>query len=299
MMDKLLGYLPNIVAASLTLLAGWFLARVLRKIVSNLLSAAGLNGLGERVGLKTVLGSQKLSDVLGLVVYILVLVPVFIASLNALGLESLTEPASGMLSTLLDALPSIFGAALVLIIAYILARMAAGLVTNLLAGIGFNSILARLGIGNEPGEEDRAPSQVAGSLVLAALMVFAAMEASDMLGFTALSEILMEILNLAGHIALGLVIFGLGLYLANLAAKTVASTGSPQGWLLAMMARVAILILTGAMALRQMGLANEIISLAFGLILGALAVAAALAFGIGGRDIAGRYLKKWTDSLEG
>jgi hypothetical protein len=248
--------------------------------------------------LKTALGKQKLSEVLGLVVYILVLVPVLIASLNALGLDALTEPASNMLSQLLDALPAVFGAALVLVIAYVLARMAAGLVANLLSGIGFNSVLAKLGFGKGEADGGRTPSEVVGTLVMVALMVFAAMEASDMLGFAALSEILAEILGLAGHIALGLVIFGLGLFLANLAAKTLEATGSPQGWVLALLARVAILILTGAMALRQMGLANEIIVLAFGLVVGAISVALAIAFGIGGRDIAAKYLAKWTDSLQ-
>ena len=60
-----------------------------------------------------------------------------------------------------------------------------------------------------------------------------------------------------------------------------------------MIARVAILVLAGAMSLRQMGLANEIVVLAFGLIVGAVAVAAAIAFGIGGRDVAKRKLEEW------
>ncbi len=63
-----------------------------------------------------------------------------------------------------------------------------------------------------------------------------------------------------------------------------------------MAARVSIIGLAGAIALQQMGLANEIISLAFGIILGSLAVAAALAFGIGGRDIAARKLEGWLDA---
>lgn len=53
------------------------------------------------------------------------------------------------------------------------------------------------------------------------------------------------------------------------------------------------------MALRQMGLANEIINLAFGLLLGAVAVAAALAFGLGARDVAGRHVEDWARSLKG
>ena len=88
------------------------------------------------------------------------------------------------------------------------------------------------------------------------------------------------------------------LFLANLAARTVnASTASPAP-VLAVAARVSILILAGAMALRQMGLANEIITIAFGLLLGAIAVAVAIAFGIGGRDLAAETLGDWRQRME-
>jgi hypothetical protein len=87
------------------------------------------------------------------------------------------------------------------------------------------------------------------------------------------------------------------LYLAQLAARTVQASGVVQARLFALTARVAILVLAGAMALRQMGFANEIITLAFGLLLGAIAVALAIAFGIGGRDIAARELEGWLDRI--
>ncbi|MGA6993155.1 MAG: hypothetical protein WBX50_04575 [Candidatus Deferrimicrobiaceae bacterium] len=61
---------------------------------------------------------------------------------------------------------------------------------------------------------------------------------------------------------------------------------------------MAIPVLAGAMALRQMGLANEIIYIAFGMLLGAVAIAVAIAFGIGGRDIAAAELEKWVRSLK-
>lgn len=298
MMNEFLGYLPNIVAAGLTLAVGWFLARVVRRIITNLLAAVGLDSLGERVGLTTVLGNQKLSGLVGLVAYILILVPVLITALNALGIESLTRPASNMLNSILAALPALFGAALILVIAYVLARIVAGLVTNLLAGLGFDKILARLGLGQKTPEGDSAPSKVVGSLVLVAIMLFASIEAAGMLGFEALSVILVDILELAGHVALGLVIFAIGLFLANLAAGAIESTGSSQARLVATVARVAIVLLTGAMALRQMGLANDIINLAFGLIVGAAAVAVAIAFGIGGRDLAARQLDNWSRKAE-
>ena len=76
------------------------------------------------------------------------------------------------------------------------------------------------------------------------------------------------------------------------------ASGSAQASLLASAARVAIIVLTSAMALRQMGLANEIINLAFGALLGAIAVAVALAFGFGARDVAGRAVERWAKTLE-
>ncbi len=298
MLDKFLSFLPNLIAAAVTLFVGWFLARIVRRIVTNLLAAAGLDRLGERVGLSAVLGEQRLSGLVGLIAYVLILIPILIASLNALGLESLTAPASNMLNALLAAVPQLFGAALLLTIAYVVARLVAGLVTNLLAGVGFDGVLGRLGLGGEPKESGRKPSELVGMLVLAAVMTFAAIEASDMLGFARLSGILTDLLELAGRIALGLVVFGLGLFLANFAAGAVKSAGGAHANLLAGLARVAILLLTGAMALRQMGLANEIISLAFGLTLGAVAVAAAIAFGVGGRDLARKQLERWAKALE-
>jgi hypothetical protein len=103
---------------------------------------------------------------------------------------------------------------------------------------------------------------------------------------------------LAGHIILGLIILGVGLYLANLASKAVEASGASQSGLLSLAAKVAVLLLFAAMSLRQMGLANEIVELAFSLLLGAVAVAAAIAFGVGGREIAARKLKEWTESGE-
>jgi hypothetical protein len=113
------------------------------------------------------------------------------------------------------------------------------------------------------------------------------------LGFESLAEVMKELTVLGGHIILGLIIFGLGLYLANLASKTIQSSKSDQADLLSTVARVAIILLSGSIALRYTGLANEIINLAFGLVLGALALALAIAFGVGGREIAARKLEEW------
>lgn len=245
------------------------------------------------------LAEQRLSKLIGLGLYVLILIPVLVAALNALSLEAITRPASNMLSTLLTALPLLFGASLVLLVAFLVGRVVAGLVSNLLAGVGFDQVLVALGIGREPDEETPRPSTIAGNLVLVAIMPFATIEAVRLLGFAVLANLVAEFMVFAGHVVLGLVIFGVGLFLANLAAKTVSASSSSQAPLLALAARISITVLAGAMALRQMGLANEIITLAFGLLLGAIAVAAALAFGLGCRELAANAAREWLDSLGG
>ena len=297
MITNILEFLPNIFAAGLILAIGWFVARIVQRIVTNLLAAIGTDRLSERVELDRVLGKQRLSGVLGLIVYFLILIPVLIAALNALGLDAITEPASNMLNVILTALPGIFAAGLLVAIAYVVGRVVSGLITNVLTGIGFNAILARLGVGKEPAEGERTLSEIVGYLVLVGVMLLASMEAARLLGFTLLADLVAEFTFFAGQVVLGLIIFGIGLYLANLAAEVVKASGAAQAGLLALAARISILVLAGAIALSQMGLASEIINLAFGVVLGAIGVAVALAFGLGGREIAARELEEWLKSL--
>jgi hypothetical protein len=297
MINKFLVYLPNIAVAFLILLGGWFLARLVQRLASSTLAASGVDRLGEKAGTPQVLGKQRISGLVGLLVYVLILLPVLIAALDALNLKNLTEPVSNLLNQILGVLPQVFTAAILLILAYIVGRVLAGLATQTLAAIGFDALPEKLGLGKASAEGGRAPSAVAGTLVLVALMLFAAMQAAEILEFVALQEMLQRFTVFAGHVLLGLLIFGVGLFLANLAAKAVESSGAFQKGLLSMAARLAILVFTTAMALRQMGLADEIVNLAFGLLLGAVAVAFALAFGLGGREAASRQVNAWSRNL--
>ena len=295
MMDRVLGFLPNLFAAALIASVGWFIARILQQIVSNLLAALGVDQLGENLGLRTILGQQRLSAVVGLIVYILILIPVFLAGLDALELRAITQPASNMLDAILQAIPLVFAAALLLFIAYIVGRVVAGLITNLLTGIGFDHVLSQMGVGrtSEEGDGELSAAGIVGYLVQVAIVLFASVEASRLLGFDVLADLVAQFLVFASQVALGLVIFAVGMYLATLAARVIQSSDAAQANLLALAARISILTLAGAMAMSQMGLASDIINLAFGIILGAIALSVALAFGIGGREVAAQQLEDW------
>ena len=298
MLNKILDFLPNILTAAIIILVGWFVAKIVRQIITSLLNAIGLDKLSEKVGVSNALGSQSLSALIGLVVYIIILIPIIIAGLNALQLDAITTPASNMLNQFLETIPNIFAAAVILGISYIIAKVLSGFVENLLSGIGFNNLFVKLGLQKVAAEGPNAPSRIVGFLVLITMILFAFIEAFDTLGFEALSEIVSQITVLGGHILFGLVILGLGLYFANLASETLKGSNLSNASTIAFVAKIAIIILAGAMALRHMGLANEIINMAFGLILGAVAVAAAIAFGIGGRDIAAKKLSEWNDNIK-
>jgi hypothetical protein len=84
-----------------------------------------------------------------------------------------------------------------------------------------------------------------------------------------------------------------------LAFNIITSSGNPQARILGQIARIAIIALVSAMALQQIGVASDIVNLAFGLLLGAIAVAIALAFGLGGRDIAREQVQEWLNSFKG
>ena len=112
-----------------------------------------------------------------------------------------------------------------------------------------------------------------------------------------MAELASEFLIASGNVLLGLVIFGLGLYLASLADSVIRDTVGSHANVLAPTARVAITVFAAALGFRQIGIAEDIVNLTFGIVLGTFAVAAALAFGLGARDIAGRELENWLESL--
>jgi len=300
MIGEFLRYLPSIVGAGLILLLGWAVARIVQKISVSFLAAIGTDNLGERVGIKPeVTGGKGLSEVIGLIIYVLILIPVIVASLQALQIEAISAPATLMLTAFFDAIPAIIGAVLIIGVSYFVARLLANLVTTLLTSVGFNKVLSFIGLEGEPENLKYTPSELVGYLTLVAIMLFAAVEAANMLGFDMVGVLVAQFTAFFFQVILALIILGLGLFAANLAYRVVMSTAGKNAHLLGQIARVVIVVFAGAIALFQLGIAEDIVNLAFGITLGAIAVAVALAFGLGARDVAGRQVEGWIDKLRG
>ena len=318
LVNEILSILPNVLGAIFIGAAGWFVARIVRMIVTNLLSAAGADQAGERFGLSRATGGQGLSSLTGTVVYVLILIPVAIAAFNALEIRAISEPAIAMLSDILSAIPKIFTAAIILLVGYVLGKIIGELVTNLLTGIGFNNVFSWLGLqaAQEPidtmpsgSSSDspattadaiarKTPSEIAGVVVLVGIILVFLIPATDVLQFQPLTALMTELLRLLGQVLVGVLVFAVGLYLANLVFNILSSSGGSQAKLVAQAARIAIIALVAAMALQQMGIATSIVNLAFGLLFGAVAVALAVAFGFGSMGVAEEQVRKWLNEFQ-
>jgi len=297
LINTVINYIPSLFGAFLIFIVGWFIAKIVQRILVNLLHSLKLDNLGQQAGIKAIVGEQRLSEVIGIIAYVLILIPVLISTLNALKLEAITEPASQMLNQILSSFPSVFGAAIVLFISFIVGKVLADLASNFLSGIGFNNVLMKVGFSNETIKGQKTPAELSGSLILIAIMLFATIEALSLLGFENLASLVQQFTTFGGDVLLGLVVFGIGLYLANLAAQAIKTSSIAQSSVLAVATRVAVIVLSSAMALRQMGIAGEIVNITFGIVLGGFAVAFGLAFGLGGRDVASKYIQQMNNYI--
>jgi hypothetical protein len=256
----------------------------------------------------------------GTVTYVLVLIPTAVAALRALEISAISDPAVAMLDQILAAMPKIFTAAIIMVVFYVIGRFVADLVSSILAGVGFNNVLSWLGLPSSlstppsavPSEAPagetpttlqeepipyRTPSEIVGLLVLIGILLIGAVAATEVLQFQQLTVLVQGILTVSGQVLVGVAVFGVGLYLSNIAFSLIVSSGGRQSRIVGQTARISIIVLVSAMALQQMGIATNIVNLAFGLLLGAIAVAIAIAFGLGGRDIAAEQMRQWLSSF--
>ena len=307
LLDSILSAIPNILTAAAVGLVGWFVARIVRGLVTSLLKSLGTDSIGAKMGISNT--GTPLSDLLGSAIFILVLIPTAIAALSELKIDAISDPAINMLNTFMSFLPQVFTATLILIAFFIIGRYAAEFISGFLSGAGFDGLAADLGVSSllslpegdasegEDSSSAKTPSEIAGIVTLVVVVLIGAIAATEVLALAALNEVVTQLIVLGGRVLVAGVIFGGGVYLANLSAGLIASTGNTaQVRLFSIAARVSILALVGAMALQVMGIATEIVVLAFGLIFGGLTVAFAIAFGLGGRQVASNQLQEWFDN---
>jgi hypothetical protein len=294
LLDSFISFVPNIFGASVIFFVGAMVAKIVREIVETALGAVNFDRWANMGGVEKVTGNSTITRTIGTVIFVLIIVPVAIAALDVLGVPSITEPAKAMLQMILEAVPLIIGASLLLGLGYLIARWVSGLLEELLPGFGFDRAVASLGI----LPEGRSASGVISTIVSLAIMLFMAVAATRLLGFPELTSIVETVLAQGSNVVFGAVLIALGVALGRLIRSLVAAAAGDgiapniTYWL-----TIGLFIFIG---IKQMNIGGPIVDYAFGALAVGAAVAFALAFGLGGRDAAAGLLSdlRNTDRVE-
>jgi hypothetical protein len=290
--DGILAFFGNasasLVAAAIILFVAFLVAQAARWALAAAVDRSPLVAVA-----KPEAGGPTLGARLGDAAFWLVLLFALPQALRALRLDGMAAPIDAMIVRLFHFLPNLLAAALLFALAFAVARFAAVLVATTLPAIGFDAAMRQLGFAGRSAAS--TPSILAARAMMVVVLLLGAIEAAHLLDFVIVSSILTGLLELGGRIVFGGAIIALGVTFARSIGDIVALAVGAPGAFAAMLTRAGVVALSIAIGLRFMGLAPEIVTLAFGLVLGAMAVAAALAFGLGGRAGAARLVDEWID----
>ena len=293
MVNEAVAYLPNLLIAGVIIFVGYILAKIVRGIVEGLSNSLGLQTQAEKIGL---FKNSNVSKFLGSFVFAIIIITALIVAFEALGIEAISQPATAMLNQIMYAIPQIIAAGLILIVAYVVSRFIGRLVAELVSGAGVDEIPMKLDVQRFLGQT--RVSDIIGCLIVFFTMLFAVSEAADRLGLEQISVLIAMFIQFGASILLGAVILVVGFWLANVVANVIQRGEYNSSRWLGNLVRILIMGLVIAMGLRAMGIADSIVNLAFGLTLGSVAVAFALAFGLGGRQPAERLLSDLLDKAK-
>ena len=190
-------------------------------------------------------------------------------------------------------IPQLIGAILILIIGYIVAKVLQAVVSRVLKAIGFDGWMERGGIKQffDRAQTRETPATVLGKLVFWFVFIIAITMAADALGIQQVSQVLAQLIAYIPSIIAAILILILAALLANFLSGIVrGATGSD---ILASIARYAIIIYAVFAALTELGIAVQLTAPTFLIVLGAVALAAAIAFGWGGRDVAKDLIERY------
>lgn len=298
MMDKLLAFLPNLLMAAIILILGYFVAKFVKNLVATILTTINIdkwfNKLTNKTGTPEKMSPSNkntLANVLANVVFVLVLIPIVTVALETLNIDSISRPITAMLNQVMNMIPNIFVAIILILVGIAIGKFVGDLLSSLLKGTGLDNLSRSLNSGSRPNMPTFDIAAIIGKVVQILIIVFFTVEALNVLQLDVLNNIGTSIISYLPNVLSALIILGLGIVGANLLGNYVQRASGNRMY--GAIVKYAIIIMAIFMTLDQLNFATNIVNLAFLFIIAGLAVAFAIAFGIGGRDFAKRQLDKF------
>ncbi|MGA2093089.1 MAG: hypothetical protein ABSH16_06745 [Sedimentisphaerales bacterium] len=212
--------------------------------------------------------------------------------------ELIADPVRQMLTKILDYLPILLGALIILIVGWIVAKAIRRVVDWLLKAVRFDAMADKTGISEvlRKGDLRITASQVVSGLVYWLIIIMVLVMTVEALGLPRASDVLASLFAYVPKVIAALLVLVVAMFLASFVSgivRTAAGNANlPRPELIAGISQWAIIIFAVTIAMEELGIAPLLVGTAFNIILGGVVLALALAFGLGGKDAAARYLEE-------
>lgn len=291
MLNKFWDFIPNLLVSVMIIIIGSYLCKFIKKLSRNL-----FEGIDVDRWYRKLIGQQetaefvtetRLADVLSSIIYVLIYIPIITVALQILGVSTISDPIVSVLNQIVSVIPNVLAAVVLVIIGNFIAKLVADLIESMLKTSGIDKYSQYL---NFKGETSILISNVSAQIIQAVLMIFFMVEAISVLQLDVLNSIGNSIIAYLPAVVSSVIILAVGIIGGNVLATFLAKVSGSK--LFGEFIRYGVIIFAVFMTLDQLKFAQTIVNTSFTMLLGAFAVAFALAFGLGGRDFAAKQLEK-------
>jgi hypothetical protein len=206
-------------------------------------------------------------------------------------------PVREMVTKILGYLPVLLGALIILIVGWLIAKAIKRLIEEVLKAIRFDTLADKAGVTTilKKGDLKITASQVVSGLVYWLVIIMVLVMVVNALGLPKASDVLASLFAYVPKVIAALFVLVVAMFLASFVSgivRTAAGNANlPNPEILAAVCRWAIIIFAVTIALEELGIATLLVTATFNIILGGVCLALALAFGLGGKDAAAKFLE--------
>ena len=292
LVDKFLAFVPSLVAAIIIIVVGLFVAKLVRDLLASVLKAVKVDALQEKAGIKAS-ENASFSNIIANVVYGLIVLVVITTGLDQLKIPAISNPANDIVASIFAIIPSVLAAIVIIAAGVFIAKLVAKLLEGLLAGVGTDSLLEKI-----TGSAKKVSlSKVISEVVKYVLVIIFLVQGINVLNLPVLTSIGAAVLNYLPAVLTAVIILAIGMFAANTAEAAIVKK-FPNAKGAALAAKVVIYVFVAFVCLSQLGVAIAMVEKTFVLIIAAVCVAFAVAFGIGGRNFAANMLAKLEKKID-
>ena len=271
LVNTFIALIPKLVASGIIIAIGFFIASIIRDLLTTVLKAFKVDELQGKAGIS-----------------------VMISAIDQLGITTISNPANMVVTAIFNMIPNVLASIIIITVGMFIAKLVATLLESLLAGIGADALIEKI---TGKSCEKIVVSKLLAGIVNGLIVLIFLVQGINVLQLPVFTEIGAAIIGYIPKVISVIIILAIAVFSAN-TFETFLIQKYPSAKASRIGAKVAVYALAFFLCLSQLEIAPVIVETTFILIVAALAVAFAIAFGIGGRKFAANTLEKLEKKLE-